>query len=286
MVSIIIPTLNAGDCLDQLLVRLKAQTVPCEIVIIDSSSTDNTIRIARGYGIEPMLTTAYDFNHGGTRNQAARASAGDTLVFFTQDAVPADRYCIERLVKPLEDVEIAACYGRQVPREDATPPERFARLFNYPETSRLKGLGSLPELGIKTFFFSNVCSAVRRKEFEAVGGFPDDVIMFEDMLFAARLLEEGYKIYYAADAQVMHSHTYGLWQYFRRYADAGATFKRHPWFLRYSKGNSEGISFIRGEIDYLMKVGAYRWIPYAILEAIFKYSGYRLGMFFGGVGSG
>jgi rhamnosyltransferase len=285
MVSVIIPTLNAGDCLDRLLVRLKAQTVPCEIVIIDSSSTDKTVGIAQDHGIEPMMTTASDFNHGGTRNQAARASTGDTLVFFTQDAVPADRYCIERLIKPLEDADIAATYGRQIPREDATPPERFARLFNYPETSQLKGLDSLPELGIKTFFFSNVCSATRRKEFEAVGGFPDDVIMFEDMLFAARLLEEGYKIYYAADAKVVHSHNYGLRRYFRRYADAGATFKRHPWFLRYSKGSSEGFSFIRGEINYLVKIREYRWIPYAILEAMFKYSGYRLGMLFGAVGN-
>jgi rhamnosyltransferase len=286
MVTVIIPTLNAGDYLDQLLVKLKAQTVPCEIVIIDSSSTDGTLKIARAHGVEPLQTTTADFNHGGTRNQAARASAGDTLVFFTQDAVPADKHCIRKLIKPLEDEEIAACYGRQIPREDAIPPERFARLFNYPKDPQLKSLGSLPELGIKTFFFSNVCSAVRRKEFEVVGGFPDDVIMFEDMLFAARLMEKGYKVYYAADAQVVHSHNYGLRQYFRRYSDAGATFKKHPWFLRYSKGNSEGIGFVRKEIGYLMKTGEYRWIPYAILEAMFKYSGYRLGMLLGAVGNG
>ncbi len=80
-------------------------------------------------------------------------------------------------------------------------------------------------MGIKTFFFSNVFSAIRRKEFEEIGGFPENVIMFEDMLFAAKLIERGYKIAYVPEAKVIHSHDYSLVQQFRRYYQAGVSFK-------------------------------------------------------------
>ena len=42
MVSVIIPTLNAESKLERILSMLNRQTIPLEVVIIDSSSTDNT----------------------------------------------------------------------------------------------------------------------------------------------------------------------------------------------------------------------------------------------------
>ena len=96
-----------------------------------------------------------------------------------------------------------ASFGRQIPRPDASPTENFTRLFNYPETPMIKGIEDLPRLGIKTFFFSNVCSAIKTKEFKELGGFPENIIMFEDLIFAAKAILKGYKIAYVPEAKVM-----------------------------------------------------------------------------------
>jgi rhamnosyltransferase len=145
----------------------------------------------------------------------------------------------------------------------------------------LKSKDSVSELGIKAFFFSNACSAIRRNEFEKVGGFPEDVVMFEDMLLAAKLLEGGYSIRYTPEAAVIHSHNLDLRQQFKRYFDAGASFRNHKWFLELSGSGREGAAFLVEQMRYLARAGEYHWIVYALVEAVFKFSGYRLGLCLG-----
>lgn len=278
-ISVIIPTLNAEKYIAKLVLSLKKQTLAyAELIIIDSSSRDNTADIARNLGCSITIVEKNSFDHGGTRNLGAGLSSGDVLVFMTQDAVPADNKCLERLVEPLKKTEIAASFGRQVAMEDAFPAEKFARLFNYPETAVVKGKEDLPRLGIKTFFFSNVCSAVRRREFEMVGRFPDRIIMNEDMVLAARLILNGYKVAYVPEAAVLHSHNYSIFQQFRRYFDIGASFSMNKWILEYAGAEGEGLRFTRQLLAYLLRHGHYRWIPHVLGLTVAKYAGYRLGL--------
>jgi rhamnosyltransferase len=278
MISVIIPTYNASKVLNNLLLLLKEQDEVDEIIVIDSSSTDSTEMIANHHNIKLMRIENKRFNHGATRNTAAFQANGDIIVFMTQDALPESMSSLANIVRPLEDEKIAATYGRQIPAEDAMLTEKFARLYNYPDRPIIKGMEQIKEMGIKTFFFSNVFSAIRRKEFEELGGFPENVIMFEDMLFAAKLIERGYKIAYVPDAKVIHSHDYSLLQQLRRYYQAGVSFKRNSWFMDYAGSNKEGIKFLKEEIKFLLKRKEYLWIPYAMLEAMCKYTGYQLGL--------
>ncbi|MBA4390032.1 MAG: glycosyltransferase family 2 protein [Syntrophus sp. (in: bacteria)] len=278
MVSVIIPTYKAGNVLDYLLLSLNKQTIDMEVIVVDSSSTDNTGTIAKDHNIKFISIDKKAFNHGATRNAATLHAKGDILVFMTQDALPLDQFCIETLIKPLQTESIAAVYGQQIPKNDASPTEKFARYFNYPEHPIIKGREHIPEMGIKTFFFSNVFSAIRRKEFEEIGGFPENVIMFEDMLFAAKLMMNGYKIAYVPEAKVIHSHNYSLAQQLLRYYQAGVSFKKNPWFMDYAGSNKEGIAFLREEMKFLFKEKEYAWIPCAVLEAMFKYMGYKMGL--------
>jgi rhamnosyltransferase len=278
MVSLIIPTYRAENSIIRFLENLKEQAIDIEVIIIDSSSPDHTVEIAASYGADIVVINQQEFNHGGTRNLGVSHSHGDVIVFMTQDALLLDQSCIMNLIKPLETDFVAAAYGRQIPKEDAMLTERFARLYNYPDRPIIKGMEQIEEMGIKTFFFSNVFSAVRKKEFEELGGFPENVIMFEDMLFAAKLIERGYKIAYVPDAKVLHSHDYSLLQQLRRYYQAGVSFKMNPWFMDYAGSNKEGIKFLKEEIKFLLKRKEYLWIPYAMLEAMYKYVGYKLGL--------
>jgi len=278
MVSVIIPTLNAAPVMANLLESLRNQTIPVEIIIIDSSSHDGTVNIALSYGARVLTILREEFGHGKTRNLAAREVSGDVMVFLTQDALPRDGNCIENLVAPLGDPGIAASYGRQIPQEGAKPPERFVRQFNYPPDPSIKSWKDISSLGIKTFFFSNVCSAVRREEFEHLGGFPEDLVMFEDMLFAAKLLKDGYSVAYVPGAEVIHSHDYSWQQQFKRYAKAGISFSNNPWFLEYAKAGEEGLSLFRKEVRYFLENRMYYWCLYAFGDALFKYIGFNLGL--------
>jgi rhamnosyltransferase len=278
MVNVVIPTLNAEPYADKLFRALRSQSVDCAVLLIDSSSTDNTLRVAAGYNVKTSIIKKTDFNHGKARNLGVRSSTSDIVAFLTQDALPCDDRCIENLIKPLDDPEIVASYGRQVPYRDARPPEQFARLFNYPDEPMVKGLQNLPELGIKTFFFSNVCSAIKMKEFKELGEFPENILMFEDMVFAAKAILQGYKIAYTPEAKVFHSHNFSLKQQFRRYLEAGISLHNNDWLLRHATGNSEGARFLKEEVVYLAKKGQNHLIPYIFVESFAKYAGYWLGL--------
>ncbi|RJX22058.1 MAG: glycosyltransferase [Ammonifex sp.] len=281
-VSVVIPTLNAEKFIGQLVPMLKRQTLPpSEIIVVDSSSGDRTVEIAAEMGCKTVVIEREAFDHGATRNLGAKLSAGEVIVFMTQDALPVDDRFLENLVRPLTDSSdplIAASFGRQSARNDAVPPEKFARLFNYPDTGMVKSRENLPRLGIKAFFFSNVCSAVRKWEFEAVGGFPEKIIMNEDMLLAAKLILRGYKVAYVPDAAVRHSHNYSIAQQFRRYFDIGASFSMNRWLLEHARAEGEGFRFVKEQLAWLLRHRHYRWIPHALALTLAKYAGYKLGL--------
>ena len=225
-ISVIIPTLNAAEYIDKLLTRLEAQTVPPdEIIVIDSGSDDDTLELAEHYASVRTMTTI-NFNHGTTRDRAAKEAVGDVLIFMTQDAVPYDRKLIENLVGELyPSKKIAAVYARQLPRKDATPQERLVRMFNYPVRSYVHDADSAG--GLKKYFLSNVCAAYRRDVYDALGGFEHGVRTNEDMLFAARAVKAGYGIAYASDAKVIHSHNLSLREQFARNRVQGYELARH-----------------------------------------------------------
>lgn len=278
-ISIIILSHNAGKYLPPLFNQLNEQTEkPFEIICIDSSSRDASVSIAEKHGAKTIIIPKSSFGHGKTRNLGAKIAQGDILIYIVQDAIPADKYLLEQLVAPLTQTDIAASYARQLPRENAFPTEKFARLFNYPETPIIKSQNTMPQLGVKNFFFSDVCSAIRRKEFSGIGGFSDTTIVNEDFLLAAQLIRKGYQIAYVPQARVIHSHNYNYAQQMRRYFDIGSFFNINKNLFEDIKAEGEGKAFVKKQIAYLWNNKSIRWIPYAIGEAIFKFMGYKLGL--------
>jgi len=278
-VSVIIPTLDAGNYLKPLFASLRRQSVQTDqILVVDSCSKDDTINICKAFGVDCIQIEAKRFDHGGTRNLAASRAIGDIIVFMTQDVLLVNGDCLEILIKPLDDPSIAASYGRQIPEGDANPIETFLRYFNYPASGRIKGLGDLPELGIKTFFFSNACSAIKKSSFQEMGGFPPKTIMNEDMCLAAKLILKGYRIAYQADAVVYHSHHYSLMTQFKRYFDIGVFFRRNQWIRDQTDSEKEGIKYFKEILRFLVDNGQLNWIPYALVDTATRYLGYRLGL--------
>jgi rhamnosyltransferase len=189
----------------------------------------------------------------------------------------ADPYAISRLVSVFANPSVACVYGKQLPHTDATPVAAHARLFNYPAASRVVSLADKERLGLKACFMSNSFAAYRVADLQAVGGFPSDVILGEDMSVAARLLMAGKSVAYVADACAYHSHNYSVMQEFRRYFDTGVFHARSPWLLaEFGSAGGEGLRFVRSELAYLWR-HAPGWIPSALVRTAAKLIGYRLG---------
>lgn len=276
--SIIVPTWLAERYIRPLVKVLWQQTLkPLEIIIIDSSSSDQTAAIAQEMGCQVEVIPQAEFNHGGTRNRAARLAKGEILVFMTQDALPLDESFLQKLIEPIKQGRAVAAYARQIPYPDANPPEAFGRQFNYPAQSHLQTLAQLPHKGFKTFFYSDVASAVRAEVFWAMGGYPDWVIVDEDVYLCARLLRAGHTVAYAAEARVMHSHNYSLIQQFRRLFDVGVFVEQAGEMLAGAKTSGEGLRFVRYMTMHLAQTGAWGWILYGWLEAALKFVAYQMG---------
>jgi rhamnosyltransferase len=138
-VSVIVPTLNPGpDTLRALVAALRAQEgVAVEVVIVDSSSTDGSADLQALADVWISIPQS-EFDHGGTRNLAARRASGDVLVFMTQDARPHDASTLSRLVAPVVAGSVQAAYARQVAPASAPLLERIARDLNYPAESAVR----------------------------------------------------------------------------------------------------------------------------------------------------
>ncbi|MBI5100170.1 MAG: glycosyltransferase family 2 protein [Nitrospirae bacterium] len=281
MISIIIPTLNASKFLPDLLTKLVLQTVKDkEIMVIDSSSRDDTVEIAKSFNAKVVFIPKEEFDHGGTRNLGGIESKGDILVYMTQDTIPANEYSLENLIKPLHNNnEIAAIFGRQLPNADASAFSAHLRLFNYPDTSCVRCLEDRSVYGIKTVFFSNSFSAYRRSALEEIGWFKKGLIFGEDTHAVAKLLFAGYRVAYAADALVYHSHNYTAFHEFKRYFDIGVLHRTENGILKeFGKTKGEGKKYIRSEVHYLMEHKKYSLFPAFILRNALKYLGYHLGL--------
>lgn len=256
-VSLIIPTLNAEGEIGALVESLLGQSrVPDEIVVVDSSSEDGTVGIASSYReVTVEVIDRPDFDHGLTRDRALRRSSGDIVCFMTQDAVPANESFVEKLIAPiLEDPSIAISSGRQLPKVDARRFEQLVRAFNYTDESNVRSKDDVPRLGIKAYFATDVCAAYRRSAYLELGGFGQTDIN-EDMLMAAKAVNAGWKVAYAADAEVYHSHNLTPRQQYGRNFAIGRFLERNADLLTCASEVGEGGRLARDVATTLAKEG-------------------------------
>lgn len=277
--GLIIPTLNAGEQFRTLLEQIAAQSLPTKKLIVDSQSTDDTATLAKSFGVEVLTIPRKTFNHGASRQLALEKILPlDVVIFLTQDVLLHDDESLARLVKIFgENKSVGLSYGRQLPHANATNEAAILRAFNYPAESQLRSFDDRKIFGLKTAFASNSFAAYRVEALQKVGGFPSNVPLCEDMYVAAKMLLDGWKIYYAASAQVYHSHNYTAAQEFRRYVQIGKFHAQESW-IRETFGSAEGAGkkFVLMKLSMLAKKNPLDCVG-AIFRDAAKFFGYRLG---------
>ena len=186
-----IPSFHPGRSLMELLDLLHVQTRALRKILLVQTGREGLDELLKREGMDtdsflakyPLVTLRYigedEFDHGATRDMAMQLLCdAEYVLMMTEDAVPYDDELTERLLSGfyahpektgVRNEKTAAVYARQIARPEAGEAEKYTRMFNYPEEPRLKGLDDVPELGIKTFFCSNVCAMYRRDIYDIAG---------------------------------------------------------------------------------------------------------------------
>ena len=279
-VDVIIPAYHPGKEFATLIKRLEKQSVPIHRIIV--MNTEESMWNKEWEKLSDVMEIHHlaksEFDHGGTRAQAAELSDADVMIFMTQDAMPADRELLAELLKALEqDENIAAAYARQLPNAECSFVERYTRAFTYPDRSVVKTKKDMDQYGIKTFFCSNVCAAYKKDIYQKQGGFVRRTIFNEDMIYAGGLIQAGYGIAYAAEAKVIHSHNYNCMQQFHRNFDLGVSQAEHPEIFEGVPSEGEGMRLVKKTLSHLVRSGKIWLIPGFVMQCAGKYAGYLAG---------
>ena len=170
-IDIICPLYNAEKYIRNLHKSLEMQkgvTINKYRYIV-TKGTDNTERILQELKIDYELIKPEEFSHALTREKEAMKSNADILVFITQDIIIKDEYWLYNLVKDIEKNECEACYSRQICTNNTI--EKYTREKNYPEESFVVTKKDINKLGLRTFFFSDASSAIKKDVFLELKGY-------------------------------------------------------------------------------------------------------------------
>jgi len=228
-VSVVIPVRDGGAPLAGVLRALAGQSVEHELIVCDSGSSDGSRELAREHGARVIEIEPERFSHGGVRNRLMEAASGSHVALLTQDAEPADRHWLERLLEGFNLAsDVAIVFGPYRPRPDVAAPVRIEleRWFDSlapgggPQVERLeeneRSLAVLELIGRRGFFTdANACvgrAAWQRVPFR-------EVPYAEDRVLAIDMLRAGYAKAFVPRAAVIHSHDYNTGEQLRRCFD-------------------------------------------------------------------
>lgn len=92
--SVIIPVYNGAATIARAIVSVLEQTYsPCELIVVDDGSTDETARVVAGFGRRVVYHRQANAGVAAARNNGAREARGEWLAFLDAD----DWYYPERL---------------------------------------------------------------------------------------------------------------------------------------------------------------------------------------------
>ncbi len=177
MLSIIIPTLNEENFLFFLLESIKKQDfLDYEIIVADAGSKDKTTGVAEKYGAKVIF--------GGLpakgRNEGAKISKGDSLLFLDADVILPNNFISETL-KEFNNRKLDAvsfCLDPQTRRKN----ERFLFDFFY----------NWPIIIFeKILSHGSQAILVKKEIFQKVNGFDEKIKFAEDHSFVRKVKKIG-----------------------------------------------------------------------------------------------
>lgn len=215
--SIVIRAYNEEKHIGRLLEGIKQQTLnDVEIILVDSGSTDATVSIAESFGAWIVRIAAGEFTFGRSLNFGVREATREFVVIASAHVYPVYPDWLESLLRPFEDEKVALTYGKQRGPDSAKYSEQ--QIFHrwYPDAS---------DSNQPTAFCNNANAAIRKSLWET-HPYDETLTGLEDLAWAKWTKEQGYKIAYTAEAEIVHIHDETPRGVFNRYRREAMAFKR------------------------------------------------------------
>ncbi|MEM1085988.1 MAG: TIGR04283 family arsenosugar biosynthesis glycosyltransferase [Verrucomicrobiota bacterium] len=171
-VSVIIPTLNEGDFIEETLVLVN-EGEPYEVLVADGGSKDQTVPLAKAGGARVFSGKR---GRGPQMNLAAAEAKGEFLFFLHADSLPPDGY-VDSIRRMLNRPEVSAGSFRLGLRGELGAASLIETLVDL----RCRYL-SWP-YGDQGIF-------LRRSVFQSLGGFPEETLL-EDVGLISELRRVG-----------------------------------------------------------------------------------------------
>ncbi|NQV84661.1 MAG: glycosyltransferase family 2 protein [Rhodospirillales bacterium] len=173
MISVIIPTLNEAANLPELLGRLKLEAGACEIIVADGGSTDETVSVAKDFGVRVVRCEP---GRGRQLAAGAEEAVGEIVFFLHADTIFPQG--------ALAAIEAAL---RQSP--DA-PGGNFCLLFDGDDNFSRWLEGFYAFLRARGFYYGDSGQFIRRRILDAIGGVRPIALM-EDHDLARKMEAQG-----------------------------------------------------------------------------------------------
>ena len=225
-VSVVIVTYRQGEAvrpaLDALAGELHAED---ELIVIDNASEDGTREIVEAAAPDARVVPSPE-NQGfpAACNRGAARAFGDLLVFLNPDAVVSEGWR-DAIAAPLEDGSGWDAWQALVTAQQGQTVNTRGGVVHYTGIAWAGGAGEPasrpPSAAIEPGFVSGACLAIRRTEFERLGGFaPDFFLYHEDVDLSLRIRLAGGRLGVAADARADHDYAFdkgpAKWRYLER----------------------------------------------------------------------
>jgi GT2 family glycosyltransferase len=223
--SVIIVSYNVRYFLEQCLisVRKASEDITCEIFVVDNNSADGSCSMIRSEFPEVHLIMNHE-NRGfsAANNQALKLAEGRYILILNPDTIVEEdtfRKCIEFMkIHPdagIIGVKMIDGKGRFLPeskRGIPTPKTAFYRMIGFahlfPKSDKYNRyyLGNLDNTKTtKVEILSGAFMFMRREAFLQTGFLDENFFMHgEDIDYCYRVLKEGFRNYYFADAKIIH----------------------------------------------------------------------------------
>jgi len=260
--SIVIRAFNEEAHIGRLLEGIHHQSVKdVQIIVVDSGSTDQTVEIAHRDGAEVVHINPRDFTFGRSLNLGVSYAKADIVVIASAHVYPVYPDWLERLLEPFKDSDTAMTYGKQRGPEMSQFSENQIFTHWYPDESQLNQCHP---------FCNNANASIRRSIWEKQP-YDENLPALEDLAWAKWALENGYKLSYVAEAEIIHVHNESPRGIFNRYRREGMAFKQiypHEHFrlgdvarLFMTNVISDAKVAVRGKLFFhqILKIINFRW---------------------------
>lgn len=238
LVSVVIPTLNGGPLLLEVIQQVLHQDIDgdFEVIMIDSASEDAVLtQLPEDPRLSVYGIPRQSFQHGRTRNLGVALAAAPYVAFLTQDALPVNSEWLRQLIQPLqENPQAVAVFGRHIGHDQHPGTIHTSLAAHFQGFSHQKYYSKFDDLPVfyqqrpsvrqHLHFYSDNNSCLRKSAWLEYP-YPD-VCYGEDQLWADWLIQWGYTKAYAEHAVVKHSHFYSPEDEFERARTEAMFFKR------------------------------------------------------------